>query len=88
MGFTEKFLAEAQARMQWTITPFYFRELLHLFTLAKNVKGEEVWISQTGFRIRRRRRTVGDYLAGIRLEKISKRARFPRGTRQPGQATV
>lgn len=81
MAFTEKFLTDATARADWEITPLYFRELLPLFTLASNTGGLEVWISQTGFRIKRRRRTAGDYLAGIRLEKVSKRARFPRARR-------
>jgi hypothetical protein len=79
--FTEKFLTDAPARADWEITPLYFRELRPLFTLASNARGLEVWISQTGFRIKRRRRTAGDSLAGIRLEKVSKRARFPRQKR-------
>lgn len=78
MTFTEKFLTEAPARCDWIITPYYFRKLRPIFTLARDERDVEVWISQTGFRIRRRRRTAGDALASIRLEKVSKRARLPR----------
>jgi hypothetical protein len=78
VSFTEKFLLSGRARMDWNISPLYFRELRPLFTLASDSGDKEVWISQTGFRIIRRRRTSGDSLSGIRLEKVSKRARFPR----------
>lgn len=83
MRFTEKFLINGSRRIDWEITLLYFRELLPLFTLASNVKGTEIWISQTGFRIRRQRRTDGDKLAGIWLEKVSKRARWPRRKKEP-----
>lgn len=82
MRFTENFLINGPKRMDWSITLLYFRELLPLFTLAASAGGEEIWISQTGFRIRRRRRTQGDSLAGIWLEKVSKQARFPRRRRK------